>query len=69
MKWVTRYLKGTKDTKLMLGKGGTLTWEEVERQSHSGVKVTVMLIETHRNIATPSLGTPSALMEEPSCGI
>ena len=38
VKRVMRYLKGTKDTKLILGKGGTLTWEEVERLSRSGVK-------------------------------
>ena len=28
MKRVIRYLKGTKDAKLVLGRGGTLTWEE-----------------------------------------
>ena len=32
MKRVIRYLKGTKDMKLVLGKGGTLTWEEADRQ-------------------------------------
>ena len=38
MKWVIRYLKGMKDAKLGLRKGGTLTWEEADRQSRSGVK-------------------------------
>ena len=38
MKRVIRYLKGTKDAKLVLGKGGTLTWEEADRQSQSGVR-------------------------------
>ena len=38
MKRVMRYLKGTKDAKLVLGKGGTLTWEGTERPSRSGVK-------------------------------
>ena len=33
MKWVIRYLKGTKDVNLVLGRGGTLTWEEADRQS------------------------------------
>ena len=33
VKRVIRYLKGTKDAKLILGKGGTLTWEEADRQS------------------------------------
>ena len=37
-KRVIRYLKGTKDAELILGKGGTLTWEEAERQSQLGVK-------------------------------
>ena len=27
-----------KDVKLVLGKGGTLTWEEADRQSRLGVK-------------------------------
>ena len=38
MKQVIRYLKGTKNVKLILGKGGTVTWEEADRQSRSGVK-------------------------------
>ena len=38
MKQVIRYLKGMKDAKLVLGKGGTLTWEEADRQSQSGIK-------------------------------
>ena len=38
VKQVIRYLKGTKDVKLVLRKGGTLTWEEADRQSQSGVK-------------------------------
>ena len=33
VKRVIRYLKGMKDAKLVLGKGGTLTWEEADRQS------------------------------------
>ena len=33
VKQVIRYLKGMKDVKLVLGKGGTLTWEEADRQS------------------------------------
>ena len=33
VKRVIRYLKGTKDVKLVLRKGGTLTWEEAKRQS------------------------------------
>ena len=28
VKRVIRYLKGTKDAKLILGRGGTLSWEE-----------------------------------------
>ena len=35
---VIRYLKGTKDAKLVLGRGGTLTWEETDRQSRLGVE-------------------------------
>ena len=38
VKLVIRYLKGTKDAKLILGKGGTLTWEELDYQSHSGMQ-------------------------------
>ena len=38
VKRVIRYLKGTKDTKLVLGRGGTLTWEEADRQSQLGVE-------------------------------
>ena len=33
VKHVIRYLKGTKDVKLILGKGGTLTWEELNYQN------------------------------------
>ena len=33
VKRVIRYLKGTKDAKLILGRGGALTWEETDRQS------------------------------------
>ena len=33
VKRVIKYLKGTKDMKLVLGRGGTLTWEEADRQS------------------------------------
>ena len=35
MKCVIRYLKGTKDAKLILWKGGTLSWEELNYQIHS----------------------------------
>ena len=38
VKRVIRYLKGTKDAKLILRRGGTLTWEEADRQSQLGVK-------------------------------
>ena len=38
MKRVIRYLKGTKDAKLSLGKGGTLTWEELDYQNRSGMQ-------------------------------
>ena len=38
VKRIIRYLKGTKDAKLILGRGGTLTWEEADRQSRLGVK-------------------------------
>ena len=31
-------MKGTKDAKLILGRGGALTWEETDRQSRSGVE-------------------------------
>ena len=31
VKRVIRYLKGTKDAKLILGRGGTLSWEEAGR--------------------------------------
>ena len=33
VKKVNRYLKGTKDAKLILGRGGALTWEATDRQS------------------------------------
>ena len=33
VKRVIRYLKGTKDVKLILGKGSTLTWEELNYQN------------------------------------
>ena len=35
---VIRYLKGTKDAKLILGKGGTLSWEELNYQVRSGMQ-------------------------------
>ena len=38
MKWVIKYLKGTKDAKLILRNGGTHTWEEADRKSQSGVR-------------------------------
>ena len=38
VKRVIRYLKGTKDSKLILGRGGALVWEEADRQSRSGVE-------------------------------
>ena len=38
VKRVIRYLKGTKDVKLILGRGGALAWEEADRQSWLGVE-------------------------------
>ena len=38
VKRVIRYLKGTKDAKLILGKGGMLTWEELNYQNCSGMQ-------------------------------
>ena len=38
MKCVIRYLKGTKDATLTLGKGSMLTWEEVNYQNCSGMQ-------------------------------
>ena len=38
MKHVIRYLKGTKDAKLILGKGSTLSWEELDYQNFSGMQ-------------------------------
>ena len=38
VKCVIRYLKGTKDAKLILGKGGTLSWEELDYQNCSGMQ-------------------------------
>ena len=35
VKHVIRYLKVTKDAKLIFGKGGTLSWEELDYQDHS----------------------------------
>ena len=35
---VIRYLKGAKDAKLILEKGGTLSWEELDYQNHSKMK-------------------------------
>ena len=35
VKHVIRYLKGTKDVKLILGKGSTLTWEELDYKDPS----------------------------------
>ena len=38
VKHVIRYLKGNKDAKLILGRGGTLTWEELDYQNRSGMQ-------------------------------
>ena len=38
MKRIIRYLKGRKDTKLTLGKGGTLKWEEPNRRDQFGIE-------------------------------
>ena len=38
VKCVIRYLKGTKHAKLILGKGGMLTWEELNYQNRSGMQ-------------------------------
>ena len=35
VKYFIRYLKGTKDAELILGKGGTLSWEELDYQNRS----------------------------------
>ena len=49
---VIRYLKGTKDVKLILVKGGMLTWEELDYQNRSGMQgySIVTLTGTHRSI-------------------
>ena len=38
VKHIIRYLKGTKDAKLILRKGHTLSWEELNYQNHSRVQ-------------------------------
>ena len=38
VKRVIKYLKATKDAKLILGKGGMLTWEELDYQNRSGMQ-------------------------------
>ena len=38
VKRVIKYLKATKDAKLILGKGSMLTWEELDYQNHSGMQ-------------------------------
>ena len=38
VKRVIRYLKGTKDPKLVLGRGRVLTWEEPEQRNQLGIK-------------------------------
>ena len=38
VKRVIRYLKGTKDAKLILGRGGTLSWEEAGRTNRFGIE-------------------------------
>ena len=38
VKCVIRYLKGTKDTELIVGKGSTLTWEKLDYQNHTGMQ-------------------------------
>ena len=38
VKHIIRYLKGTKESKLILGRGGTLSWEELNYQNCSGMQ-------------------------------
>ena len=38
VKRVIRYLKGTKDAKLILGRGGTLSWEEAGQTNRFRIK-------------------------------
>ena len=38
VKRVIRYLKGTKDAKLIIGRGGMLSWEEAGRTNRFGIK-------------------------------
>ena len=38
VKRVIRYLKGTKDVKLIIGRGGTLSWEEAGRTNRFGIE-------------------------------
>ena len=71
MKRVIRYLKGTKDAKLILGRGGTLhsLGRKQGKPTDSESKDTVTQMETHRSIDMRSLDTLSAWMEEQSRGI
>ena len=38
VKHVIRYLKGTKEVKLILGQGSTFSWEELDYQNSSGMQ-------------------------------
>ena len=60
MKRIIRYLKGTKDAKLTLGKGGCWSGRSLIEEINSELRGTVMQTEIHRNTDTPSQDTVSS---------
>ena len=52
VKHVIRDLKGTKDAKLILGKGSTLSWEGLDYRTAPECKAIATPTKTHRSITT-----------------
>ena len=69
VKRVIRYLKGTKDEKLILGRGKCSLERKQGKPINLESKDTVMQMETHRSINMRSLDMLSAWTEEQSHGI
>ena len=59
VKRVVRYLKGTKDAKLILGRGGTPPGRRLIGRADWESRDTVTLMETHRSTDTLSPATHS----------
>ena len=49
VKHVIRYLKGMKDAKLIIRKGGTVSWEELDYHNHSHQQKGCSLVSTYKS--------------------